>query len=501
MPGVVSLKGFYLIIAALVLCICMTGLLTFAFAGSDENGTVEVPGEKPAANKVPVTPAGSPAPDEAEDKSVEEREPGSLATGETTPPSEEVTETLEPTETTPVASTPSPTTTALSNFTGETIATGNETADTETETPLQNATNTTEDAGTEFDIVDDDSDDEEPEEDENPEPTLERYAPPRPGATMAKAHYSHDRPLVQSGHHLVNPSSSYTPAGENETGVPSVAAVPRDGLFVRGIGVILDRVPEDVALTRSGVEIANLDWLLDPAMRLGGRHPRAVFEGETFTVTVTVEARNVTIAEDNPAYVVLVPPPDETGVYEITRTREVQSLGDGERGVWEFSVATRTGRLTLANLTLAEERLVTNLTSNPDLFAFHAYALAGGQEVPSAGVSDPVIAIRPDGGAETAEASSLPGLYALLGVENSTLRPSETMTGAWARGVDHETIAAAAVGNLKALRGLGKEDVAALYAAEGGAGAEEQSASSSSILDLIVGFFEGLFGMGQERAS
>ncbi|WP_243668499.1 hypothetical protein [Methanoculleus chikugoensis] len=61
-----------------------------------------------------------------------------------------------------------------------------------------------------------------------------------------------------------------------------MAAVPSDGLFVRGIGgVILDRTPpEDVALTRSGgVEIANLDWLLDSAMRLGGRHPRAVFEG------------------------------------------------------------------------------------------------------------------------------------------------------------------------------------------------------------------------------
>ncbi|WP_243668497.1 hypothetical protein [Methanoculleus chikugoensis] len=219
---------------------------------------------------------------------------------------------------------------------------------------------------------------------------------------------------------------------------------------------------------------------------------------------MTVEARNVTITEDDPAYVVLVPPPDETGgVYEITRTREVRSLGGdgGERGVWEFSVATRTGRLTLENLTLAEERLVTNLTSNPDLFAFHAYALAGGQEVPSAGVSDPVIAIRPDGGdAVTAEASLLPGLYAVLGVENSTLRPSETMMGAWARGgVDHETIAAAAVGHLEALRGLGKEDVAAFYAAEGGGagGADERSASSPSILDLIVGFFQGgLLGGG-----
>lgn len=498
MPGVVSLRGYLLIVGALVLCILMTALLTVALAGSDENGTVDLPGEKPVANKVPVTPAVSPAPDEGEEKTVEEREPDSLATGDAPPPHEGA---ADSTETVPATSTSSPDTSTLSDFTGETVASGNDTAD--AEGPSLNTTEVSEPTGTETDVtlddpgdeIDDDlADDEDAEEETNPEPTLERYAPPRPGATMAKAHYSHDRPLVQSGHNLVNPSSSYTPTGENETGIAPVAAVPSDGLFVRGIGVILDRTPEDVALTRSGVEIANLDWLLDSAMRLGGRHPRAVFEGETFTVTVTVEARNVTITEDDPAYVVLVPPPDETGVYEITRTREVRSLGDGERGVWEFSVATRTGRLTLENLTLAEERLVTNLTSNPDLFAFHAYALAGGQEVPSAGVSDPVIAIRPDGDAVTAEASSLPGLYAVLGVENSTLRPSETMMGAWARGVDHETIAAAAVGHLEALSGLGKEDVAAFYAAEGGAGADERSASSPSILDLIVGFFQGLLG-------
>lgn len=513
MPGVVSLKGHILIIGALVLCIGITSLIMFALAGSDENGTVDAPGEKPAVNKVPVTSVESAAPEETDDKDVEEREPGSLATGEATSPSGEVTETpaptetleiSEPTETIPATSTPPPPITALSQFAGEMVATGNETSDAETETlatePLQNVTNTTEPEEVETDVAVDDTDDDEPEEDTNPEPTLERFAPPRPGATMAKAHQSHDRPLVQSGHQLVNPGSSYT-AEENETEAPSGAAVPRDGLFVRGIGVLLDRTPGDVALTRSGVEIANLDWLLDTPMVLGGRHPRAVFEGETFTVTVTVEARNVTITEENPAYVVLVPPPDETGVYEVTRTREFRTLEDGERGVWEFLVTTRTGRLTLANLTLPEERLVTNLTSSPDLFAFQAYALAGDQEVPSAAFSDPVLAIRPEGDAGAAEESSLPELYALVGVENSTLRPSETMAGAWARGVDHDTIVAAAVGHLEALSGLGKEEIAAVYDLEGGGEGGAQSASSPSIFDQIVEFFEGLFGMNQESAS
>ncbi|KLK88993.1 hypothetical protein SZ63_00560 [Methanoculleus sediminis] len=476
----------FLLLATVVLALCIgiSAPLSSALPGSDENGTPDASDEKPAVNKVPVTP------EETEEKTAAQKEPEILITGETTPPAEEEPEIPEPTETTPATSTPSPVITTPSGFTGETVETGNETVDAETEeTPVEepslNATNTTEYV--------DDSDDEEDEEDTNPIPTLERFAPPRPSATMAKAHYSSDRPLVQSGHRIVNPGSPYT-AGEDETGTLSGVAAPRDGLFVRGIGVLLDRTPEDVALTRSGVEIANLDWLLDTPMLLGGRHPRAVFEGERFTVTVTVEARNVTITEENPAYVVLVPPPDETGVYEITRTREFRTLGDGERGVWEFSVVTRTGRLTLANLTLPEERLVTNLTSNPNIFAFQAYALAGDQEVPSAGFSDPVLAIRRDGGAETAEASSLPELYALLGTGNSTLRPSETMTGAWARGVDHDTIVAAAVGHLEAMQGLGLEEIAAIYAAEEGSGTERSAGSQSSFFDRILEFFRGLFG-------
>ncbi|MDD2474060.1 MULTISPECIES: hypothetical protein [unclassified Methanoculleus] len=338
----------------------------------------------------------------------------------------------------------------------------------------------------------DDFDDEESEE--TAIPTLERYAPPRPGATMAKAHQSHDRPLVQSSHHLVGPAAASRTSEENETETPLEAAGPRDGLFVKGVGVLLPRTPEDVALTRNGVEIANLEWLLDTAMHLGGRHPRVAFEGETFTVTVTVEARNVSITEENPAYVVLVPPPGETGVYEITRTRELSGLRDGERGAWEFSVTTRTGRLTLDNLTLPEERLVTNLTSNPDVFAFQAYAFTGDQEVPSAGFSDPVIAVRPDAGAGAAAELPLPELYTLAGIENSTLLPSETLTDAWGRGVGHETIVAGATGHLEALQGLGTEHLGVIYDKEEGGAAEESGVSPSSPLDLFAKFFRGLMG-------
>ncbi len=473
----------YLLLTSVVLVICigMVASLASALPDAGENGTGNssdegIGDEKSTVAKAPGTSAETPTPEETDEKVVVEREPLSLITGETTS---------------------SPTATTLSEFTGAEITSADDAGDEEAEealtaTPSPNATPSPEPAATETAYVDD-SDDEETEETGSPTPTLERYAPPRPSATMAKAHYSHDRPLVQSGHQLVNPASPYTPEG-NEAGVLSGAVAPRDGLLVKGVGVLLDRTPEDVALTRSGVEIANLDWLLDPAMRLGGRHPRAVFEGETFTVTVTVEARNLTVTGDNPAYVVLVPPPGETGVYEITRTSEPPGLGDGERGVWEFSVVTRTGRLTLANLTLPEERLVTNLTSNPDVFAFRAYAFAGDQEIPSTGVSDPVLAIRPDGDAGVAEESSLPELYTLAGIPDSTLRPSETMAGAWARGVGHDTIVAGAIGHLEALSDLGMEEIAAVYAGEGGAGEGDRSASSSSPFDQIMEFFRGLFG-------
>ncbi len=513
MPGVVPLRYLLFASVVLVLCFGMVASLASALPDPDENDTTDASDgglgdEKSVVAKVPVipgvlsdpvtvTPTETPTPEETDEKAVMEREPLSLITGEatpteTTPPPEEVPAATEPTAT----ATSSPSATALSEFTGAAITNADETGDAETEetltaTPSANATTFQESAATETEYVDD-SDDEEVEETESPTPTLEKDAPPRPSATMAKAHQSHDRPLALSDHPLANPSSPYTPEA-NETGTAAPVAVARDGLIVEGVGVLLDRTPTDVVLTRSGVEIANLGWLLDPAMHLGGRHPRAVFEGETFTVTVTVEARNLTVTGEDPVCVVLVPPPDETGVYEITRIREPRGLRDGERGVWEFSVVTRTGRLTLANLTLPEERLVTNLTSKPDLFAFRAYAFAGNQEPLSTGLSDPVIAIRPSDSTDVVEAPSLPELYEFAGIQDSTLGPSETMAGAWKRGVGHDTIVAEAVGHFEALRDLGKEEVAAFYAAEGGAGLEEQPASSSPF-DQIMEFFRGLFG-------
>lgn len=448
------------------------------WAGDDASDDTEAADdEKPVVAKVPVThaqpsptatatPTVTPTPEEAGEKDVKEKNPPTLGAEETPPPTDEAPATT---------SAPEVTVTTNATTTPEPPAT----------TPSQS----------------DDSDDEEPEETTTPTPTLERDIPPRPGATLAKSHQSHDRPLVQSNHQLITPASPYTP-GENTTEGPPTVTVPRDGLLVKGVGVLLDRTPEDLALTRNGVEIANLDWLLDTAMRLGGRHPRAALEGETFTVSVTTEVRNMTLAEGDRVYVVLVPPPGETGVYEITRTREPETLRDGERAVWEFSVATRAGRLTLADLTLSEERLVTNLTTNPDLFAFRAYAFAGGQDYPSVGLSDPVIAVRPSENAGAAETSSLPALYAHAGIDTSPLRPSETMIEAWKRGVDHDAIVAEAAGHLDILKGLGKEELTAIYAEEGGAarGAGAGAAAASSPFDAIAGLFRGLFGWFGETA-
>ncbi len=486
MPEGVLFWRLLIVVAIVTLCLGPAASLAAAAPVPGENGTSggsPATGEKPVTAKLPVTPAESREPAE---KSITARPADLAATPEVTAPAppEVINSTLSPAAPT----SPGPTASVL--------ATTNETGDEEEPVPTLEDLNTTaspEPTASALATTDDAGDEEDPEETPVPIPTLEREAPPRPNATMARSHQFHDRPLAQGDHRLVSPASPFTPE-ENETGAPPEVAAPREGLFVRGVGVLLPRTPADVALTRGGMEIANLDWLLDGAMRLGGRHPRVAMEGETFTVTVTVEARNLTLTEGEPAYVVLVPPPGEIAVYEITRTKEPRSLRAGERGVWEFSVATRTGRLTLENLTLPEERLVTNLTSYPDAFAFRAYAFAGSQESPSTGLSDPVIAVRPGGSTNATAESTLPALYALVGVQDSLLRPSETMTDAWRRGVDYDAITAGAGEHLDTLGSLGKEEVAAVYAREGKAGGAAAAGSSSSPFDLIAGFFRGIFG-------
>ncbi len=468
------------VLLLVVLCVALTAPLAAALPAPAEDGGTLLDGngssEKPVTAKVPPIVGATPEPTE---KPVTEKPVTFAITSAETEPTVEATETPAP----PATLDTSPNGTGGTEA-GENVTTMDTVSLSATASPEPTLTVT---------ATEEDVEEEEEEEDPSPIPTLEREAPPRPNATMARAHQYYDRELPQGGHQLINPVYTYAPAEDEQEAPPSVA-VPRNGLIVRGVGTLLDRTPEDVALTRSGVEIANLDWLLDTAMILGGRHPRAVFEGEKFTVTVTVEARNMTLSEDDEAYVVLVPPPGETGVYEITRLGGPRSLRDGERGVWEFSVATRTGRLALSNLTLPEERLITNLTTNPDLFAFRAYAFIDGQEIPSTGLSDPVLSIRPDGAAAPAESRSLPEIYAAAGIEDSMLDPSETMTGAWQRGIGYETIVAGAVEHQDTIQGLGIEDLAAIHTLEGGEGGEGTGGSSSSLLDLIMGFFGGLFG-------
>ncbi|HOB17820.1 MAG TPA: hypothetical protein PKK74_03900 [Candidatus Methanoculleus thermohydrogenotrophicum] len=484
-----------------------TGLSNPDLIGFEAAPDVPAGEEKPVTPKVPVTltapqstdkPEETPASGASKEKAVNESAPPLVVDGgvaETTTLPVKSTTTSEKSGTADSSTSPE-----VVTWTATTTDNANETPGA---TPTRNLTVSprvvawTAAAAEDDNETEEESDDETEEEEEiNAEPTLEREAPPRPSATMAKSHKSHHRPLVLGDHPVVNPGSP-TISSEEQTRVLPAATESSDGLVVSGVGILLARGPEDVPLTRNGVEIANLDWLLDPAMRLGGRHPRVAHEGETFTITVTVEARNVTLTKGDPAYVVLLPPPGETGVYEITRTSEPAELRDGERAVWEFSVFTRTGRLMLEDLTLSEERQVTSLTSTPDIFAFSAYAFTADQEHPSVRLSDPVITIRPAGEADIAKESSLPALYTLAGIQNSTLLPSETITAAWARGVSHETITAEAAGHLDALANLERNRVITIYAEENGTGGDigaDVSAAGSSPLDLIVGLLRGLVG-------
>ncbi|NLZ30174.1 MAG: hypothetical protein GX885_05460, partial [Methanomicrobiales archaeon] len=72
--------------------------------------------------------------------------------------------------------------------------------------------------------------------------------------------------------------------------------------------------------------------------------------------------------------------------------------------------------------------------------------------------------------------------------------PSETITGAWARGVDHDTIASGAAGHLDVLAGLGREGIADIYLEEDGGRDEIAADVAASPFEMIAGFFNGLFG-------
>ncbi len=493
-------KAFFrrLLAAVAVVALCLGPAVSLAAGAPVSPEVSPAPGEKPVTAKIPVIPTTSPKPEET---SVTARSADPVAAPNATA-SPEITPTLSPVATV-LATTddgdeddeegepipiptlerdapprPNATVLATTDDGDEPVPTLEAPTVTDAQEPTAPAIEAT-----------DDGDEDEEEGEPIPIPTLERDVPPRPNATMARSHQFIDRPLPQGDHPLVRPTPPLS-FEKNETEVPQLEVIaPQDGLFVRGVGVLLARTPEGVALTRNGVEIATLDWLLDVAMRLAGRHPRVAMEGERFTVTVTVEARNMTFPASEPAYVVLVPPPGEIAVYDITRTKEPESLRAGERGVWEFSVVTRTGRLTLENLTLSEERFITNMTSYPDVFAFRAYAIADGQDAPSMGFSDPVIAIRPGGSVKTE--STLPALYALLLVDDSILQPSETAIDAWRRGVDYGEFTAVAGEHLDTLGSLGKEEVAAVHAGQGRAGAA--AGPSLSPLDLIAEFFSNIF--------
>jgi hypothetical protein len=338
-----------------------------------------------------------------------------------------------------------------------------------------------------------------------PKPTLEREVAPRPNATLSEARLHPDQPFEPSTHPLASQSNRSSTQPELESETPAIstlapydASAQRDGLVIEGIGMFLSRTPGDVAVTENGSGVAKLDRLLDPAMHASTQQPRVAFEGETFTVTVTAEARNVTIPQGTASYVVLAPPTGETGVYEIERKSGPTELSSGERGVWEFAVYTRTGRIVPDNLTPGEENWISNLTSIPEAFSFHAYASTEGQASPSIAVSDPVIALQSGNGTGTNEApeDELPAIYAHARIVSPTLRSSETMTEARDRGVSNDVIYGEALQHLAVLQNLDYDDIKALYADEEQGRqanvADSASSASSSPIDQILGIFHDL---------
>ncbi len=260
------------------------------------------------------------------------------------------------------------------------------------------------------------------------------------------------------------------------------------------MGVYVTHTPDRVGVTTNGTKVAYLSWLLNDTLLASG-NPRVALEEEKFRVSVTLEAHNVSFADDNRIYVVLVPPPGETGIYRISRAAAPAVLADGERNAWSFDVATLSGRVALDNLTDGERAHISNMTAYPEMFSFRAYIFTDSRGEIASVASDPVITVRP-ASVRGGQYPDLPDIYQISGMDSSTLQVSETLNDAWRRGVSEDEILAASSANLLALRSLSKEDLKSLYASQSPAAAVQAIESSPvdgviSLLVSVAGWLQG----------
>ncbi|MDN7024662.1 hypothetical protein FGU65_07125 [Methanoculleus sp. FWC-SCC1] len=269
------------------------------------------------------------------------------------------------------------------------------------------------------------------------------------------------------------------------------AAPPDEDLRIRGMGVYVTHTPASIGIMENGTKVAYLSWLLNESMLSSGE-PRVALEEETFRVLVTLEAYNRSFAGDDPIFVVLAPPPGETGVYRITRAAAPATLMAGERSAWSFDVTTLVGRIALENLTATEKGKITNMTAYPGMFSFRAYVFTDGRDEAFASVvSDPVITVRP-AMARDGPYPDLPDCYTLVGMSSSAMQASETLNDAWQRGVSEDEILAASASNLLQLQSLSKEDLQRLYALQ--SPAQPLQATGASPLDGIIAAFVNMVG-------
>ncbi len=259
------------------------------------------------------------------------------------------------------------------------------------------------------------------------------------------------------------------------------------------MGVYVAHTPDRIGVMENGTKVAYLSWLLSDEMSAPG-NPRVALEEEMFRVSVTLEARNRSFSGDDPIYVVLVPPPGETGIYRITRTAAPVSLAEGERNAWSFDVATLVGRIALDNLTDTERSQITNMTAHPEVFSFRAYAFTDGLDEIVSVASDPVITVRP-ASVRGGQYPDLPESYRILGIDSSILQVSETLNDAWRRGVSEDEVIAASSADLLVLGSLSKEDLKNLHAAQSPSAAVQAIESSPvdgivSLLASVAGWFQ-----------
>ena len=241
--------------------------------------------------------------------------------------------------------------------------------------------------------------------------------------------------------HGVAVSGSYAYVADNKNGLviltkersfkdnDDATPVPTNELEITDIDINLDRTPDDVGV-RLGMTLYNTDKFGEqfdvPEDSL------AVYEGESFDITIKAKMPNADFNMDN-VKVVILPPSIYTGNYYIQRAEEPHVLNEEDIGEWKFTIYCLKGIINTDISTIDMQNTIdmSYLLDEPDVYKFRAIAYT--EEEKTIKSSKPVISFYDvnliqtltDTTVEEMKNSATMGLYSLLKIEDITIEAFE----------------------------------------------------------------------------